>query len=115
MIPAGNSAQRPVAPFFGQFRFNTDTALLEFFNGNSFITLAAGGNITYTVDQFTGDGSTTVFTMSEQESASTQILVFVGSIYQDPFSAYTVNGGFDITFTSPPPQGEPISVIHSDN
>jgi hypothetical protein len=51
--------------------------------------------------------------MTEQESSTQQIMVFVGSIYQDPYSAYTVDGGFDITFTSAPPSGEPISVIHS--
>lgn len=113
VIPSGSSAQRPDAPTFGQFRFNTDTALLEFFNGSAFVPLASAGGVSYTVDQFTGDGSTTVFTMSEQEATTTQILVFVGSIYQDPYSAYTLDGGFDITFTSAPPAGEPISVIHS--
>ena len=113
VIPSGSSAQRPDAPTFGQFRFNTDTALLEFFNGSAFVPLASAGGVSYTVDQFTGDGSTTVFTMSEQEATTTQILVFVGSIYQDPYSAYTLDGGFDITFTSAPPSGEPISVIHS--
>jgi len=113
VIPSGSSAQRPDAPIFGQFRFNTDTALLEFFNGTSFVPLAAAGGVSYTVDQFTGDGSTTVFTMSEQEATATQIMVFVGSIYQSPGSAYTVDGGFDITFTSAPPSGEPIAVIHS--
>ena len=51
--------------------------------------------------------------MSIEEDSETQIIVFVGSIYQDPSTAYTVNGGFDITFTSPPPDAEPISVIHS--
>ena len=113
VIPSGSSAQRPDTPVFGQFRFNTDTALLEFFNGSAFIPLASAGGVSYTVDQFVGDGSTTVFTMSEAESITTQVLVFVGSIYQDPYSAYTVDGGFDITFTSAPPSGEPISVIHS--
>lgn len=113
VIPSGSSAQRPDTPVFGQFRFNTDTALLEFFNGSAFIPLASAGGVSYTVDQFVGDGSTTVFTMSEAESITTQVLVFVGSIYQDPYSAYTLDGGFDITFTSAPPLGEPISVIHS--
>lgn len=113
VIPSGSSAQRPDTPVFGQFRFNTDTALLEFFNGSAFIPLASAGGVSYTVDQFVGDGSTTVFTMSEAESITTQVLVFVGSIYQDPYSAYTLDGGFDITFTSAPPSGEPISVIHS--
>ena len=113
VIPSGSSATRPDAPIFGQFRFNTDTALLEFFNGATFDALAAAGGINYTVDSFTGDGSTTVFTLSILESLSTQIIVFVGSIYQTPTAAYTVNGGYDITFTSAPPSGEPISVIHS--
>lgn len=113
VVPSGGSAQRPVAPTFGQFRFNVDIGLLEFFNGTAFLPLSAAGAVDYTVDSFTGNGSQTVFTMSVQESQTTQILVFVGSIYQDPTTAYTVDGGFDITFTSPPPDGEPISVIHS--
>jgi len=113
VLPSGGSALRPLAPRFGLIRYNTDIAGVEFFNGTQFVTLSAAGAIDYTVDPFTGDGSTTVFTMSLQESLTTQLIVFVGSIYQDPTSAYTVNGGFDITFTSAPPSGEPISVIHS--
>jgi hypothetical protein len=113
VVPAGSTATRPDSPIFGQFRFNTDSALLEFFNGTAFVPLAAAGAISYTVDQFTGDGSTAVFTMSIEESSASQIMVFVGSIYQSPTTAYTVNGGFDITFTSAPPAGEPIAVIHS--
>jgi hypothetical protein len=114
VLPAGGSAIRPLAPAFGMLRYNTDIAAVEFFNGVIFQPLSAAGSISYTVDSFTGDGSTLVFTMSVAESNTQQIIVFVGSIYQDPTTAYTVNGGFDITFTSPPPQGEPISVIHSD-
>lgn len=113
VLPAGGSATRPLAPQFGLIRYNTDTGLVEYFNGTQYIDLSAAGTVDYTVDSFTGDGSTAVFTMSIQESQETQIIVFVGSIYQDPTTAYTVNGGFDITFTSAPPSGEPISVIHS--
>lgn len=113
VLPAGGTAIRPNNPAFGLIRYNTDLAAVEFFNGSQFVQLSAAGAIDYTVDSFTGDGSTTVFTMSIQESQETQIIVFVGSIYQDPTSAYTVDGGFDITFTSAPPAGLPISVIHS--
>lgn len=113
VVPAGTTAQRPDAPTFGQFRFNLDTAKLEFFNGIQFLPIGSAGPVSYTVDSFAGDGSTTVFTMSKTETSATQIIVFVGSIYQEPDLAYTVNGGFDITFTSAPPSGEPISVIHS--
>lgn len=113
VLPSGSSAVRPLAPSFGLIRYNTDLANIEFFNGTSYVPLAATGALNYTIDSFTGDGSTTVFTMTVQESSEAQIMVFVGSIYQDSTSAYTVNGGYDITFTSAPPDGEPISVIHS--
>jgi hypothetical protein len=114
-IPTGSAANRPDNPVFGMIRFNTDTGLVEFYNGSVWQTMSAGGSISYTVDNFTGDGSTTVFTMSISESSETQIIVFVGSIYQDPATAYTVDGGLDITFTSAPPNTVPISVIHSSS
>ena len=114
VIPAGGSATRPLAPSFGLIRYNTDLGTVEFFNGTQYVQLGAAGAVNYVIDSFTGDGSTTVFTMVEAASTASQILVFVGSIYQDSTGAYTVNGGFNITFTSPPPSGEPISVIHSN-
>lgn len=113
VLPAGGSALRPTAPSFGLIRYNTDLGAPEFFNGTQFIELGQAGAINYTVDSFTGDGSTVSFNMSIAESSATQIIVFVGSIYQDPTTAYTVNGTVTITFTSAPPSGEPISVIHS--
>lgn len=114
VLPTGGSDLRPDNPAFGMIRYNTDLAAVEYFNGSLFIELGAAGAVSYTVDSFTGDGSTTVFTMSVAESVTTQIIVFVGSIYQDPLTAYTLDGGYDITFTSPPSSGIPISVIHSE-
>lgn len=113
VVPTGSSADRPDNPVFGLIRYNTDAGLLEFFNGIIFQYLNSG-DVIYNVDAFTGNGTTTVFTMSEQETLATQIIVFVGSIYQEPSLAYTVNGSFDITFTSAPPNGVPINVIHTN-
>jgi len=116
VMPSGSSATRPDAPVVGQYRFNTDLALIEFFNGIVFIPIAVGGGIAYTVDTFIGDGSTTVFTMSQPESSAQQIIVFVGSIYQLPSLDYSVDGGYDITFSSPPPDGSTtINVIHTSS
>ncbi len=115
VIPTGSSATRPDAPVFGLMRYNTDTGLIEFFNGSIFQSLTVTGGINYTVDTFTGTGSQTVFTMSETVSNADEIIVFVGSLYQIPVTNYTVDGGYDITFTSPPPDGVPINVIHSDS
>ena len=82
-IPTGSAATRPDNPVFGMIRFNTDTGFCEFYNGTIWQNFGTGGTVSYTVDNFTGDGSQTVFTMSIQESNAEQIIVFVGSIYQD--------------------------------
>jgi len=115
VIPTGSSATRPDAPVFGLMRYNTDLASIEFFNGSIFQTVATSGGINYTVDTFTGTGSQTVFTMSVTVSNAEDIIVFVGSLYQIPVTNYTVDGGYDITFESAPPDGISINVIHSSN
>lgn len=115
VLPSGGTALRPDNPAFGLIRYNTDSGFVEYFNGTIFQSLSVGGAIGYTVDNFTGDGSTTTFVMSIIVSDPTQIIVFVGSIYQIATSNYTVGGpgNYNITFTSAPPSGLPINVIHT--
>ena len=115
VLPTGTSMTRPEYPTFGMIRYNTDVGLVEFFNGSVWNTLSEGGSISYTVDDFTGNGVQTLFTMSIAESSAQDIIVFVGSIYQDPATSYTVDGGYDITFTSAPPNTVPINVIHTSS
>jgi hypothetical protein len=114
VLPTGSSSQRPTNPAFGLIRYNTDSGLIEYFDGTQFLSLQAGG-VTYTVDNFTGNGVQTVFNMSVAPVNAEQITVFVGSIYQIPNTNYTVDGSsVDITFTSAPPNGIPINVIHTE-
>jgi hypothetical protein len=115
VIPTGSAAQQPVIPNFGMIRYNTDVGLVEFFNGSVWNTLSEGGSISYTVDDFTGNGVQTIFTMTIPESIAENIIVFVGSIYQDPLTSYSVDGGYDIEFTSAPPNTVPINVIHTSS
>jgi hypothetical protein len=114
VLPVGSASNRPDAPTFGMIRYNTTSASVEYFDGSIWSALSAAGAISYTVDDFNANGITQVFTMSVAESSETQIIVFIGSIYQDPATAYTVNGGFDITFSTAPPAGTVINVIHSE-
>lgn len=111
--PAGGTADRPSDPDTGDLRFNTDTSLLEVFDGSAFTGVAASGNVTITQDSFTGDGSTVAFTMSTSVTSNQtqRIVVAVGNVYQNPASAYTLSGT-TITFTSPPGDSETITVIH---
>ena len=113
VIPSGGTGVRPTSPVFGSFRFNTDLGQMEFFNGSSFAQLATSGGGSLTVDSFTGDGSTLSFSLSTSADDAEQVIVFIGSIYQQPTTTYSITGGGnDITFTGAPPDGEPINVIH---
>jgi hypothetical protein len=75
-----------------------------------------GGELNVDVYSATGDGSSLSFSLGNTTAitADNQVIVFVGSIYQPPTSTYIITGsGFDITFTSAPPDGEPINVIRN--
>ena len=112
-MPLGTTAQRPSAPKSGEMRFNTDLGKMEYFDGSAFVAYSKEGFIAITQDSFTGDGSTTAFTMgkSVESNQEQRVVVAVGNVYQNPASAYTVSGT-TITFTSPPAGSETITVIH---
>lgn len=110
-IPSGNTARRPDAPKFGSFRFNTDLGRLEYYNGTTFKSVALDGEKTLTVDTFTGNNTTTTFTMSVTPTGTGQILVFIGGVHQESDTHYTILSD-DITFNEAPPTGETITVLH---
>lgn len=118
VIPTGSAAQRPDYPVFGMIRYNTDTGYCEFYNGTIWQSFGTGGVVNYVVDNFTGDGTTTIFgplTNIYASGAEDQIQVFVGSIYQIPVTNYTTDGTAYITFTSAPPDTMSINVIQTEN
>ena len=118
VIPSGPASDRPSTgiPIFGSFRFNTTVGNLEVFDGTQWQYLAVTGLTNVEVDTFTGDGSTAVFgSMTNAVDNETDILVFVGGVYQIPSTNYTVNGSYDITFTAAPPNNVPVNIIHNLN
>ena len=66
--------------------------------------LNEGRTTSITAQQFSGDDSTTVFSLNESVPNEYAIEVFVNNVRQDPFSAYTV-AGTDLTFSSAPSDG----------
>jgi hypothetical protein len=60
--------------------------------------------ITMNSQQFSGDGTTTNFVLSQTVTLTAEIEVFIGNVRQDPFSAYTVSGT-TLSFTSAPASG----------
>ena len=112
-MPKGSTAQRPSSSKSGDMRFNTDLGKMDYFDGSAFVAYSKEVFIAITQDSFTGDGSTTAFTMSKsvESNQEQRVVVAVGNVYQNPASAYTVSGT-TITFTSAPAGSETITVIH---
>ena len=107
------SSLRPRAPVIGQIRFNTDTNLIEAYYNSVWNSLSRIGRVNVTKDTYTGNNSTVTYTMTQSYTAGDEakIIVVVGNIFQNPGTAFTVSGT-QITFTSPPPLGQTVIVLH---
>ena len=92
LLPKGNTVQRPVTSISGEIRFNTDTLVIEWFNGTTWSSLSNA--IGY--QQFNGDGTTKDFLL-EYPGDQNSLLVNINGTMQFPGYAYTVNAGY-ITF-----------------
>jgi hypothetical protein len=114
VVPTGPASLRPDNAPFGTIRYNTDIGYVEFFNGTIWQNMGVGGIVSYDVITATGDGLTEDFTLDFEYSDPTQLIVFVGSIYQEPTVSYTVSS-FTLTFTSAPAAGIPINIIQTQN
>ena len=65
---------------------------------------------TRTKQDFTANGSTTVFTLSSAVASANDIEVFVGNVRQEPTDAYTVNGTA-LTMSAAPANGLNFYVV----
>jgi hypothetical protein len=57
------------------------------------------------VQRFSGDGSTTTFTLNRTVASKQSILVSVDGVVQDAAGSYTVPDGTTLTFTAAPSSG----------
>jgi hypothetical protein len=124
-LPGGPTALRTSSPVSGLIRFNTDTNRVEVYYNSVWNDLAKVG-VSQIVKDSQGagapgsnleaaDGTRTTFTMSKSYTAGqeAQVLIYVGNIFQNPGIAYTFNGTTTVTFTSPPPLGQTIIILHN--
>jgi hypothetical protein len=118
-LPLGSTSVGPDVPVDGQIRFNLSNTKVELFYNGVWNQIAKVGTVSIVVDEFTGDGIATTFTMSQAESSASAILVSIGGVYQQPVTNYTTDGSTTITFTSPPPapgvNPNKIVVVHNLN
>jgi hypothetical protein len=131
-IPSVSTANRPTGAN-GKIIFNTTTSTYQVYNGAQWYNVSeASREKSLTVDKFQGDGSTTVFgdglgntldgstmaTLSVVPTDASDMIIFVGGVYQIPTTNYTYSGG-RITFGSPIPandgasNGHIVTIIHN--
>jgi len=106
-VSVGTTAQRPSTPVTGDLRFNTTSTALEVFNGSSFVSVGDDSAV-ITTQSFSGDNSTTAFTLSESATTASVIVSINGTV-QAPTTAYAVSGT-TLTFTEAPSAGDAIEV-----
>lgn len=113
VLDSGPTADRPATPIDAHMRFNTDTNSIEYFNGTVYVDIAKAGTASTVVDKLTTDGLTATFTMTVEHTDASKIIVFIDGVYQHPgiSNNYTVSG-FNLIFTSIPPSGLDVTVIH---
>ena len=113
-LPSGTTAERPTATA-GMLRFNSQTGKYEVSeDGSTFTTLRTEDQIpaTITKDIFTGDGSTTNFTMSISEPDENNIIVYIDGVMQEPDTNYTISGTTVTTVGEAAHSGARIVIMH---
>jgi len=106
-IPAGNVASRPTIAEPGYFRFNTDSNVIEVYDGNTWVVPGAA---TVTSEIISPDGSSNVFTLTSNATTD-GVLVSINGTMQQPLTAYSVVGN-QIAFTEIPSATDVIEVRH---
>src|SRR6056300_1373519 len=109
-MPVGTTAQRPSSPAAGYFRYNSDDGQFEGYTTEWGAIAGSGGASAMETNNFTGDGSTTAFTLSSSVSSEDNLIVFIEGIYQN--KGDYVASGTTITFDTAPVSGRRIVVQH---
>lgn len=104
-LPVGDTSQRPTA-VAGDFRFNSDTATLEFYTGTDWNQVQP--QVINVFESFDGDGSTSVFILT-QNTSSNGAFINLNGVVQLPGVAYSITGNV-LTFTEAPAVGDKIDV-----
>jgi hypothetical protein len=111
IVPTGTNAQRPSSSggtdVTGMFRYNTTVSALEVYDGTEWDAITTQFTV-IVAEQFAGDDSTTVFTMSGASTTAATI-VSINGVIQIPTSAYSVSET-TLTFTEAPATGDVIDV-----
>src|SRR6056300_1392601 len=109
-VPVGTTAQRPTGAD-GYFRYNSEDAQFEGYADGAWGAIAGGGGgSAMDTDTFTGDGSTTAFTLTSTVANENNLIVFIEGVYQN--KADYIASGTTLTFDVAPVNTRKIVVHH---
>ena len=106
-VPSGTTGNRPTG-VAGAFRYNTTTGAFEGYT-DSWGDIGGSGATNISLNEFTGNGSTTAFTLSADPSTENNTQVYIDGVYQEK-GTYAVSGT-TLTFSTAPPNGTSIEVM----
>ena len=111
ILPKGTTAQRPTG-VTGQFRYNTTTNQLEYYDNAGFKSLSTDFTLA-TSQVFNGDNSTVAFTLTSLTGSDSYtvagVFVMLNGVVQQPTVVYGISGN-TLTFTTAPASGDLIEV-----
>ena len=110
-LPDGTTAERPGSPVAGMFRYNTDDGQFEGYTTEWGAIAGGGGSSDIERNTFSGNGSTTQFTLTSPVTDEVNTQVYVDGVYQSKLN-YSSAGNV-ITFSSAPHAGtDNIEIIN---
>ena len=106
-VPSGSTGNRPTG-VAGAFRYNSTSAEFEGYAGGSWGSIG-GGTASTAVNEYSGNGSTTAFTLSSDPGTENNTQVYIDGVYQEK-GTYSVSGT-TLTFSTAPPNGTSVEVL----
>ena len=100
---SGASTELPAPEANKLIGWNETSTGLQNIDTTTLATVVAFG--TANADQFSGDGTTTSFTLSANPGALNNLDISIGGVTQRPGTDYTWSAGTTLTFTGAPPSG----------
>ena len=88
----------------GALYWNTSQSRLKVYSGSGWVDTATAEPASFNHNIFSGNGSTTAFTLSNAPATLASMFVFISGVAQRPTTDYTIAGSV-ITFIPAPPTG----------
>ena len=110
-VPVGTTVQRNGSPTNGMFRYNSTNDEFEGYQDGAWGAIAGGGGASaMETDNFTGDGTTTDFTLTSSVASEDNLMVFIEGVFQN--KATYAASGTTIAFATAPANTRKIVVFH---